>query len=172
MTKPEYNLCENCNEEVTPDSDFCPHCGVLFQGAEKAACDTHADRAAAGVCIICRKLVCTECGVAKHQRTFCTEHKGIAVRQDWAQVFQSTDVNDAELAKSVLKSLGFKVMLQNFNSIGFVWDGGGDSSMSRSALSKPAMVFVPIPEYLEAARALTEWQSGRPQQEELDPDHT
>jgi hypothetical protein len=41
-----------------------------------------------------------------------------------------------------------------------VWDGGGDSALSRSAISKPAKVFVPIPEYLKAKESLEEWKSG------------
>jgi hypothetical protein len=76
-------------------------------------------------------------------------------------IFQSTDINEAELAKSFLQSASFRLQLQNFNSIGYVWDGGGDSALSRSALSKPAKIFVPIPEYLEGVKAFREWRSGR-----------
>jgi hypothetical protein len=91
---------------------------------------------------------------------FCLEHKEIEVQQDWAIVFKSTDINDSELVKSFLETNGFKVLVQDFTPIGYVWDGGGDSSLSRSALRKPAKVFVPIPEYLKAAEAVREWKSG------------
>jgi hypothetical protein len=94
------------------------------------------------------------------------------VQQDWARIFQSTDINEAELVKSILQSGGFTVQVQNFNSIGFVWDGGGDSSLSRSALSKPAKVFVPIPEYLRARDTVREWTSGDAGQEGPDSDRT
>jgi hypothetical protein len=81
------------------------------------------------------------------------------VEQDWAEVFRSTEIADAELVKSVLESAGQKVLVQNFNSMGFIWDGGGDSPISRSNINKPAKVFVPIPEYLDAVKMVEEWKS-------------
>lgn len=170
MDTPEYIRCSSCNEEITPDSDFCPHCGVLFSEAEKEKCDTHPTNVAQGICIICQKLVCGECGKAVQGRNFCLEHKGVSVQQDWARVFQSTDINDSELVKSLLESNGFKVLVQNFMPIGYVWDGGGDSPLSRSALNKPAKVFVPIPEYLRAEETLKEWKSGEADAREQESD--
>jgi len=158
---PEYDNCENCGGEVTKDSDFCPHCGYLITESDAVFCDTHQERRATGVCIICRNLVCERCGARIHRRMFCLDHKDVEVQQDWAMVFESTDINEAELAKSFLQSASFRLQLQDFNSIGFVWDGGGDSALSRSALSKPAKIFVPIPEYLDAVKAFGEWRSGR-----------
>jgi hypothetical protein len=160
MDSPEYIRCGSCNEEITPDSEFCPHCGVLFSGASAEKCDTHPANLAQGICIICRTLVCEECGKSVHGRIFCLEHKAVEVQQDWARVFQSTDINDSGLVKALLESNGFKVLGQNFAPIGYVWDGGGDSALSRSNISKPAKVFVPIPEYLRAEEALKEWKSG------------
>jgi hypothetical protein len=160
MDSPEYIQCGSCNEEITPDSEFCPHCGVLFSGASAEKCDTHPANLAQGICIICRTLVCEECGKSVHGRIFCLEHTRVEVQQDWARVFQSTDINDSGLVKALLESNGFKVLGQNFAPIGYVWDGGGDSALSRSNISKPAKVFVPIPEYLRAEEALKEWKSG------------
>ncbi len=105
-------------------------------------------------------MVCEECGKTVYGRNFCLEHRGVEVQQDWARAFQSTDINDSELVKSLLESNGFRVLVQNFTPMGYAWDGGGDSSISRSQLSKPAKVFVPIPEYLRAEEALREWKSG------------
>jgi hypothetical protein len=82
------------------------------------------------------------------------------VEQDWAEVFRSTELSEAELVKSVLESIGHKVQVQNFNSVGFIWDGGGDSPISRSNINKPAKVFVPIPEYLDAMEEIVEWKSS------------
>lgn len=160
MSSPEYVQCSHCGEEVTPDSEFCPHCGALFPEAGQVVCDTHSSSPATGICIICRKLVCDECGKFVYGRCFCLEHRGVEVQQDWARVFQSTEINDSGLVKSFLESNGFKVLDQNFAPIGYVWDGGGDSSISRSNVNRPAKVFVPIPEYLKAEEALKEWRSG------------
>ena len=73
-----------------------------------------------------------------HGKFLCHDHAKVEVRQDWARVFQSTEINDSTLVKAFLESNGFKVLGQNFNPMGYVWDGGGDSSLSRSAISKPA----------------------------------
>ena len=160
MSAPEYISCSNCSEEITPDSEFCPHCGMLFADASKEPCDTHPDRTTTGICIICRKLVCEACGKQVYGRIFCLDHQKVEVQQDWARVFQSTEINDSELAKVLLESNGFKVLGQNFAPIGYVWDGGGDSAVSRSNTNRPAKVFVPIPEYLRAEEMLKEWKSG------------
>lgn len=75
-------------------------------------------------------------------------------------VFDSTEINDAELIKAVLEKAQFRVLVQNFGSVGYAWDGGGDSPQSRSNLGRPAKVFVPIPEYLEASKAVGEWKAS------------
>ena len=157
---PEIIKCRHCGEEITDDSDFCPHCGVLFEQAGKVFCDLHTLEPGVGVCIICRKLCCEECGARVHGRFLCSAHRKVKVEQDWAEVFRSTEISNAELVKSVLESAGHKVQVQNFNSIGFIWDGGGDSPISRSNINKPAKVFVPIPEYLDAFEEIVEWNSS------------
>jgi len=156
----QYAKCPNCGGDVTEDSDFCPHCGELYPAAQNAYCDTHQTTNATGVCIICRKLVCPGCSKVVHGRTLCEDHIRVEVQQDWANVFESTEINDAELIKSVLEKAQFHVLGQNFGSIGYAWDGGGDSPQSRSNLMRPAKVFVPIPEYVEAFEAVREWQSS------------
>lgn len=158
----DITTCSKCNEEVTSDSDFCPHCGTLFVDGKDVFCDEHPEKSALGVCIICQKLACDECSVEVHERSFCMWHSKVEVQQDWAEVFHSTEISDAELVKSVLESAGHKVLGQNFNSIGFIWDGGGDSPISRSNINKPAKVFVPIPEYLDAIKVVEEWSSSNP----------
>lgn len=164
----EYIKCSYCNEEITADSDFCPHCGTLFAEAGAAFCDLHPIEPGAGVCIICRKLCCKECGNEVRGRFFCLAHRKVKVEQDWAEVFRSTEISDAELVKSVLESTGHKVQVQNFNSIGFIWDGGGDSPISRSNINKPAKVFVPIPEYLAAMEEIVEWKSSETNIDEVE----
>ena len=102
----EFINCSHCGEEITEDSDFCPHCGTLFEEAGEVFCDLHPQDSGAGVCIICRKLSCEECGVQVRGRFFCSAHRKIKVEQDWAEVFRSTEISEAELVKSVLESTG------------------------------------------------------------------
>jgi len=159
---PEFTACSYCSEEITTDSDFYPHCGVLFVEAGEVFCDEHSKEPAVGVCIICRSVLCNECIVRVHGRCFCLPHRKVNVQQDWAEVFRSTEIADSELVKSILESAGHKVQVQNFNAVGFIWDGGGDSPISRSNINKPAKVFVPIPEYLKAVKVTEEWRSSPP----------
>ena len=168
MGELQYVNCPKCTEEITDDSDFCPHCGVLFAGASGQLCDQHPQRPATGICIICRKLLCQDCNKAARGRVFCSEHRNIEVQQDWARVFQSTEINESQMVRGFLEGAGHKVLVQNFAPVGFVWDGGGDSALSRSALSKPAKIFVPIPEYLKASESLEEWKSGAVDSKESD----
>ena len=172
MNSPDYIHCSNCGDEITRDSDFCPHCGSLFSEAGSVQCDRHPDKGAEGICIICRALCCGSCGKEVSGKFLCGTHKGIEVQQDWARIFQSSEINDSALVQAFLESNGYKVLVQNFDSAGYVWEGGGDSPISRSALSKPAKVFVPIPEFLKAESALEEWESGRVDAQEDETDNT
>ncbi len=156
-----YIHCSYCNEEITDDSDFCPHCGTIYIRDAEIFCDEHPKNKASGVCIICHKVCCKECGREVNGRCLCSLHEEVVVEQDWAEVFQSAEIADAELVKSLLESTGHKVLGQNFNSIGFIWGGGGDSPISRSNINKPVKVFVPIPEYLDAVKEIEEWRSSQ-----------
>lgn len=151
--------CSHCRGEVTEDSDFCPHCGYLLTD-EPLTCQEHPDREASGVCIVCRRLVCDLCSDENERRVFCLDHIDVIIDGDWAEVFRSTDIMEAELAKAVLQEARFHVEVQNFDSIGYAWDGGGESALSRANLNSPAKVFVPLSEYLEAKQVLHEWRSG------------
>jgi hypothetical protein len=84
----------------------------------------------------------------------------VKIEQDYALVYSSADIADAELARAVLDSRGFKVVVRDFTPIGYVWDGAGDSTLSREMLRKQAKVFVPIPDYAAALVVLNEWSTG------------
>jgi hypothetical protein len=144
---------------VTEDSDFCPHCGSLFDRADDVMCDLHGSSRAEGVCIICRTVVCSRCAKKVRGRWLCRIHVSVNVEQDWALVFESPDINEAEFVRSLLESVGLLVVVRNFGPNNVVWDGGGDSLFSRQALNRPAKVFVPIPEYVQARDALADWEA-------------
>lgn len=159
---PAEERCPKCGEEVVQESDFCPHCGTLRAGAGSARCSVHPDAAAVHVCIICHRTLCEQCCKGRAGRAFCDDHRKVEVVLDWANVFQSNDVTEAELLRSVLEAEGLTVQTQNFQSIGYIWDGGGDSPLSRSAVNRPAKIFVPIPEYLAASQVVLDWSSQAP----------
>lgn len=159
--------CPSCAREIGDDSDFCPACGHLLIEDAALACKKHGSRRAVSVCIICSEPVCSSCSRTVDKRTFCDEHDRITVEQDWALAYESSELNDAELARAVLEEAGFNVVVRDFSPIGYVWDGSGDSAFSRTALKKQAKVFVPIGDVLRARDTLDEWAGG---QESGDPD--
>ncbi len=150
----ELTTCANCNNEVTEDSDFCPHCGYLFKDAPPVKCETDLDREASGVCIICQKLVCPLCREVKNKRLFCLDHRAVVVEQDWAMVVQARSVADAEMRKNFLDENGFHTIAQNL----------GMRIRNRAA----ARVFVPIPDYLKAKEMLEEIDRTEPTIEGMD----
>ncbi|HAV24258.1 MAG: hypothetical protein A2X67_10595 [Ignavibacteria bacterium GWA2_55_11] len=133
---------------------------MLIDGTE-AHCKNHSTKAGVGVCIICAEPVCDSCAVRRKGRTFCPEHGNVHVEREWALVYESSDISDAELAKEVLTEAGFTVVGRDFTPIGYVWDGAGDSAFSRSNLNKRAKIFVHLQEYDPATEALNEWAAGK-----------
>jgi Putative prokaryotic signal transducing protein len=138
----ELVTCANCSNEVTDDSDFCPHCGYLFKEAPPVHCETDLGQEATGVCIICNKLVCPRCQEVQNKHLFCIEHCSVQVEQDWASVFESNNVVDVEMQKDYLESNGIQTVMQNFGM----------------HIRHPGAIrlFVPIPDYLRAKKMLDE----------------
>jgi len=150
--------CDSCGEDITPDSDFCPHCGVMRATAEEVTCSIHHGVPATHVCIICHRPLCRRCRKRKQGKSFCVDHRKVEVVLDWACVFRSNEPAESELVRSVLESGGFTVQRQSRDS-GGVWG---------TALVSPSAVFVPIPEYFQALETLEQWRQA-PEAPEGDP---
>jgi hypothetical protein len=150
----ELTTCANCDNEVTEDSDFCPHCGYLFKDAPPVKCETDIDQEASGVCIICQKLVCPRCREVKNNRLFCVDHRTVVVEQDWAMVVDSRSIAEAEMRKNFLDENGFQTVGYNL----------GIRGRNRST----ARVFVPIPDYLRAVELIKEIDRTEPTVEGVD----
>jgi Double zinc ribbon len=150
-----YQSCPNCSGDVTLDSDFCPHCGVII-GEEKFFCAAHSDRGVEAVCIICNTLLCEECSRIKNHRAFCKEHEGVEVSEDWAVAFKSFDYYEANIVRGKLESAGISVTPRNNIGIGFLADGFLETPLARTILKYPVKVFVPINQYLDAVKVVNE----------------
>jgi len=152
--------CPFCGTMCSEGSDFCPHCGTLYPSAGDTACTDHSSRQAAGVCVICQQPFCVDCLKRVDGRFLCARHMNVKIEQEFALVYSSSNINDAELARAILDERGFHVVVRDFTPIGYVWDGAGDSALSRSLLRKLAKIYVPIPDYMRALVVLNEWSTG------------
>lgn len=153
-------LCGACGRALDADGEYCPHCGTVIKRDRPAQCEIHPEKRGASRCILCGTVMCEVCAKRTSGRYVCARHKRVTIVQDWATVFESPDVAEADLIRSVLHAEGLNVLGQNFQSIGYLWEGGGDSLLSRLAINRPAKVFVPIPEYARAIQVIQEWQTG------------
>lgn len=134
----DLDTCGNCGEEAAVDSEYCPHCGVLFENAADATCESDRDREATAVCIICRRFICERCGVQVGNRWLCKEHANVEVVEDWAKVYDSADPVLVSAMKAALEASGLEVIDQN-------WKARGGRS---------GKLFVPVPDYLRAVEVL------------------
>lgn len=129
--------CERCNADVTADSEFCPHCGILFEGASDVRCEVDGQNAAAGVCVLCQTLVCRSCGTEVAGRFRCHSHAAVEVAMDFANVYESKVLANVDLVRAVLAQAGFVVIDQYLDP--------------KPGVAAPLKLFVPIPQYCEAA---------------------
>lgn len=153
--------CPRCEERIAQESEYCIYCGALLKEGQLILCAFHPERLAESVCVLCQQPLCPECTIPIGKRTVCTFHQDVEIVEDYAVIYTSSDITESDLVRAVLEENGFQVVVQNFNSIGYVWDGGGDSSLSRSNLNKPARVLVPLWEFADAEQCIEEWQSGK-----------
>jgi hypothetical protein len=139
----DTDKCGNCEQEVTTDSDFCPHCGVFFESSPAVACAADGDREADGVCVICQKFVCERCGVQVLGRWLCGDHQNVELREDFAMVFQSSQFSSSGVVKSTLEDAGFQVIDMNWRARGGRYN----------------KLYVPIPDFVKASEILKDIQA-------------
>lgn len=154
----EYE-CPRCRETVQPDDDFCPHCGDLF--LENVTCSLHPDRSAAGVCIICTKPFCSECGGWTNRRFLCNDHSGYEIYEENVRVFGSSDVVQVEFAADCLRKEGLHAVIFSRKASPLSM-GAPDYTLFRASgefdghIINELKVMVPAQEVLEAQQKLRE----------------
>ncbi len=102
-------FCSHCKANIQPNGQFCPECGELF--SVYVYCSQHSTRSAAGVCIICTKPFCSECGGYVQNRFLCYQHDAIEISEGVARVFGGSDVTQVVCAKTALETAGLHPLL-------------------------------------------------------------
>ena len=155
----EFFICDNCENEVSSDSDFCPHCGSLF--VEDASCINHPDVSAEGACVICCEAFCEQCGANVDDVFICNQHDSLEFIDGMVRVFGTNDVVQVEFAKDCLEKNGLHPFIFS-KKASPMHLGGSDYSLFRASGEKPGnsinevKLLVPAGETLDALRSLKE----------------
>jgi hypothetical protein len=95
--------CPHCSERISSEAEACPACGELREARQ---CSTHAERAAAGQCVVCCSAVCASCNRGGDNHYLCETHCDVSVVGGWAQIYSTSDDLEAELIKDNLEAEG------------------------------------------------------------------
>lgn len=115
LVQSEQVFCDACEEPISPNVRFCPHCGILLGGADEGRdnvrCETHPDAEAVGACVMCGKPVCHACAVRKQGKVFCTNDEHVTMAFDWAAVCSTSTEYEAEMIRANLEGAGIQALV-------------------------------------------------------------
>ena len=153
-------LCSNCETEVQADDEFCPECGEVF--AENVRCVLHPVETAAGVCIVCARPFCEECGGRVEHHFLCHEHETLHISEGMARVYRSTEAAEAVYAKTALEDAGLYPQLFSRKASPISIDGldytlfPAPGEFGRRAIDDGFTVMVPCQEVVPSEKKLRE----------------
>lgn len=157
----EVYSCDNCKLEVETNDDYCPNCETIFTDAK---CVNHTNTSAEGVCLICGKFCCSNCGLDVNGSYLCNDHSGVEVIQSMGRVFGTSDSLEIDYTMSILEE-------ENFHPFKFsrktspISLGGTDYSLFRASgessghLINEIKIMVPLKEYLKAQELIAKISS-------------
>jgi hypothetical protein len=142
--------CPRCDQEVDATERACPACGHLHH--EQLTCARHADRSAAGLCVVCGDAVCDECVPDDRLHFACPAHAAVQVIEGWAQIYSTSDTVEADLIKENLQAEGIDAAVLSQKDRSFNVDFGDLS---------PVRILVPAYEYRNAVGLLLSHMDSR-----------
>jgi hypothetical protein len=153
------HLCTNCSFEADDDSDYCPRCGTLF--IENVNCENHTENEAKGVCIICGKPYCSNCGRAIKNIFLCHEHDSYEIYEGMAKVFGTSDEIQIHYVKSCLEENSFHPFIYSKKSTPMQLGGNDKSLINLSGSGEKKILneiklLVPCSEVLESEKLISE----------------
>lgn len=108
-------LCFNCEELLEEKNILCTHCGYiqseLLKDDQDIMCEVHPKVEATGICVICKKAICSDCAVEKNGILFCDDDSHIKLSQDWAVAFTTSTDYEADMIKANLEGAGIPTMV-------------------------------------------------------------
>jgi hypothetical protein len=92
--------CRNCSAKLQAGQRFCFDCGILIGTSDenilKVECETHPDRFAVGLCVICGKPVCSDCEVKSAGKIVCADPEHMVLLQEWREIHRPDSEFEAE----------------------------------------------------------------------------
>lgn len=151
--------CGTCGSDASEDSEYCFNCGAIF--IEDVKCINHDNIEAAGVCVICSRAFCSECGIDAVGRFFCEEHDEYEVYQNMARIYGSADEVAIRYAAARLEEAGLHPFIFS-RKASPMHLGGADYSLFRASgdsanvIINEIKLMVPFSEVVEAEEILSE----------------
>jgi hypothetical protein len=148
--------CERCGQSVAQDAVFCRSCGALF--SDQPRCSVHHSVEAAGVCVICSKPFCKDCGGDVKKIFLCDSHFAeYEIYEGMARVFGCTDNVQAQFVTTCLEQAGFHPFLYSrmFNPGADLVALTGPRNFGRYPIVE-LKVLLPFSEVLNAKKTLSE----------------
>ncbi|GMR25246.1 MAG: hypothetical protein BMS9Abin39_0530 [Ignavibacteria bacterium] len=147
------HLCADCSFEADDDSDYCPRCGNLF--IKNIKCDSNSKDEAEGVCVICGKPFCSNCGHLVNNIFLCNEHDGYEIYEGMVKIFGTSDEIQIHYVKSCLEENSFHPFIYSKKSTPMHLGGNDQSLINLSANAGEKIIneiklLVPCNEVLEA----------------------
>ena len=148
--------CDNCNFKVKNDDDYCPNCGSIFTDDK---CMNHNNTDAEGICLICSKVCCLDCGLEVNGSFLCNDHSGVEVYQSMGRVHGSSDSLEIDYTISILEEENIHPFKYS-RKTSPISLGGLDYSLFRASgefnghIINEIKIMVPLSEYLEAKKLI------------------
>jgi hypothetical protein len=150
-------VCSRCKSRLTKDDDFCPQCGKLQ--TKNANCTNHTALMAEGVCIICGKPRCRDCGTWVSKRYLCSAHAEYEIYEGMARVFGVSDEAAAQYVCKCLEQEGLHPLVYE-RKASAISVGGPDYTLFEASgehdghIINEVKVMVPCREVVSAERVL------------------
>jgi hypothetical protein len=98
-----------CSSVVQEEAEYCPNCGAMFKEGFRYI--HHQSKPADGICVICKRPFCSDCGADITYIFFCNHHGTYEVHEGMAQVFVHTDNVQVQHATLCLQQAGYHPFL-------------------------------------------------------------
>jgi hypothetical protein len=153
------HLCSNCSFKADDDSDYCPRCGTLF--IENVKCENHIKKETEGICVICGKPFCSNCGHPVNNIFLCNDHDCYEIYEGMARVFGTSDEIQIHYVKSCLEENSFHPFIYSKKSTPMQLGGDDKTLINLSGSGEEKIIneiklLVPCSEVLEAEKLISE----------------